>query len=49
MEGWKAAGGGWERRTDGGLQRLGVGRRDTSAGPHSPNDFISLPSATEPC
>lgn len=24
-------------------------RRDTSAGLHSPNDFISLPSAPEPC
>lgn len=32
-----------------GSAEAGSGRGDTGAGLHSPNDFISLPSATEPC
>lgn len=41
--------GGVEGSMGRGSAESGSGRRDTSAGLHSPNDFISLPSATEPC
>lgn len=41
--------GGEEGSTGRGSAEAGSGHRDTGAGLHSPNDFISLPSATEPC
>lgn len=48
---WNARveGAGRREAWDQGSAELDSERRDTRAGPHSPNDFISLPSATEPC